>query len=271
MPVTIVLSGISGIEFTGVDGPIEPQEGIVSIPLGGAAVSSVNTITGNVVLVAGTGISIIPAGHTLTFANTLAEPVTSLNTLIGDVTLTEGANITLTSVGNAIEIAATGIGGLTLIETQTIIASQIAISCVIPNTFKHLKIIAAMKGVAGGASYPLGITFNGDDSAIYNWASNDNTGPGLAIDSTSIQIGIVPGSVGTDFGAIEVDIPNYNYAGPQSLVSKYFSSNYGGSLAFIVGVSGGVYDGVDPIESITLAIDGSNMAIGSIVSVYGTM
>ncbi len=72
------------------------------------AVTSLNSLTGALTLVAGTGVSVTPSGSNITIANT---GVTALNTKTGAVVLVAGSNITLTPSGQNITIAASGGGG----------------------------------------------------------------------------------------------------------------------------------------------------------------
>lgn len=81
----------------------------VQLPIasgGGGGVSSLNTLTGALVLVAGSGISVTPAGSNITIAAT-GTGVTSLNSLTGGLTLVGSTNITITPSGNTLSISAT--------------------------------------------------------------------------------------------------------------------------------------------------------------------
>jgi hypothetical protein len=85
------------------------------IGLENLGITGINSMTGQVQLQAGIGLTITPqSGNVLVFSASFSSVVSSLNTLTGDVTLQAGSNITITpQSGNVLAISSTG-GGATV-------------------------------------------------------------------------------------------------------------------------------------------------------------
>ena len=96
--------------ITPTDGPTF-KCAVSALPSGAGGVTSVNTLTGAVVLAAGTNVTLVPVGNTITVNSTAAEGVTSLNALTGDLSIVAGANITVTPSGSSITITGASGGG----------------------------------------------------------------------------------------------------------------------------------------------------------------
>lgn len=82
---------------------------------GGGAVSSLNTLTGDIDLLAGTGISISPSGNNLIITNT--ETTTTLGTFDSETADARGANIVANVL--AMQSASATVPGLVNLSTQT--------------------------------------------------------------------------------------------------------------------------------------------------------
>jgi hypothetical protein len=118
--ITTVPSTNAGQSITGAEFSIFDISGITSIsgipsfkPFNDflslfEGVTSLNGLTGDVDIVAGTGISVGSTGQDITIANT---GVTSLNSETGDITIVAGSGITVTPLGQNITIAASGGSG----------------------------------------------------------------------------------------------------------------------------------------------------------------
>jgi len=79
----------------------------------GVAITTVNGLTDDLTLAAGSNVTITPAGNTLTID--AADPgVTGVNALSGNVTLAAGTNVTITPAGNTLTIDAVSAVGNSL-------------------------------------------------------------------------------------------------------------------------------------------------------------
>ena len=74
---------------------------------GGSGVSSLNTLTGAVTLAAGTNITLVPVGNTITINSTGGGGVSSLNSLTGALNITAGTGITVTPSSPNVSVAIT--------------------------------------------------------------------------------------------------------------------------------------------------------------------
>lgn len=86
-------------------------------------VMSLNTLKGDVTLAAGTNVSLVPSGNTITVNATPGTGgVNTVNSIQGDVNIVAGSNVTVTPSGQNITISATGggsTGGVTTLNSLT--------------------------------------------------------------------------------------------------------------------------------------------------------
>lgn len=86
-------------------------------------VMSLNTLKGDVTLAAGTNVSLVPSGNTITVNATPGTGgVNTVNSIQGDVNIVAGSNVTVTPSGQNITISATGggsTGGVTTLNNLT--------------------------------------------------------------------------------------------------------------------------------------------------------
>ena len=86
-------------------------------------VMSLNTLKGDVTLAAGTNVSLVPSGNTITVNATPGTGgVNTVNSIQGDVNIVAGSNVTVTPSGQNITISSTGggsTGGVTTLNSLT--------------------------------------------------------------------------------------------------------------------------------------------------------
>lgn len=134
--------------------------------------------------------------------------VTSLNTLTGGLTLVAGSNVTITPSGTNITIASTGGGGgsgYTLISSVTVsgsTTSQVTISS-IPSSYKHLRAVVVGRTLAtDGAVGNIGVIFNGDTTAAhYPSTTFSFAGTSGTVASASAYGGFAGGAFPTSFSS----------------------------------------------------------------------
>lgn len=156
-------------------------------------------------------------------------------------------------------------------DTSTILGGNI------PQTFKHLKLIAYLRADdAGGASNGL-LRFNADSAANYH-ASYAQGSNGVASSAQNVNQTAInnilyqsSGSTANRFTAVEIEIPHYtNTAGHKSAIAKmaYSSDDTVGNNG--TRVASGTWKSTAAITQIQLLLAGAgNFIAGSRFSLYG--
>lgn len=172
-------------------------------------VSSLNSLTGALTLVAGTNITITPSGSNITIAAAGAG-VSSMNSLTGALSIVAGANVTVTPSGSTITIAASGGAGTLLYANTTVPSGDTLSNTTLPTFFASSYTFAANSLSAGQV---IRVNFAGVYSTI-------SSSPGTLTFSLAL---------GTSTLAATVAI---------SLGSSQSNSGFNGTLHLIVDTTG---------------------------------
>lgn len=138
----------------------------------------------------------------------------------------------------------------------------------IPNTYKHLQIVAFIKG-STGTPY-LDMRYNSDSGANYNqtsfypsagsWGSSGNPG------ATFAYVGQNSMFNSTTFGMQVIDIIDY----ANTTTEKNWVT-YGGTQAQEPELLHGTWHSTSAINSIYLVLSGGNFAVGTTLTLYGLL
>jgi hypothetical protein len=132
----------------------------------------------------------------------------------------------------------------------------------IPQTYRHLRIIATCQSAAAGANTAFRMTFNNVTSAnyTYGWWNWGTLGGGSTVSTTSFYIGPGPGAGRTSddqVGLSTIEIPNYSAANINHGMSYVFEGWDGTTTLFGHG-SGATNVGPAAVSSIQLRETGTN-------------
>lgn len=173
--------------------------------------------------------------------------------------------------------AVSGVGGMILIETKDLVAAAPSIAFSnIPQTFRHLCVIASCRGTIASLAVDMFIRLNGDGGANYNRdfvghpsggaAATDNQTAG----DTSGEVGIIPGSTAVaNFYASSV-IWLTDYSLTTKLKHARIAHGYMRNAATLwnEGVAF-LWQNTAAISSLSLFPNGGNMEALSSASLYG--
>lgn len=230
-----------------------------------------------------------PAGGDLagTYPNPTLDPTAAVISvaksgdaqLAGDVTLSEGANVTLTQVGQDIAIASTGGAQVFALLSDTLLAVDTASFDItgLDQTYKHLKLVAQLRGAEAAENVAPLVRFNNDSGANYKWTfiyTATNAGSAFATlesdGTTSARIGLCPANSADAGSAVTVEMLISSYAGTtfwKQLVYHGISSNISNVAHEFNG--GGSWQSTAAITRVTLLPDVGNWLAGSRLTIYG--
>lgn len=164
---------------------------------------------------------------------------------------------------------------MTLLDEIELTATASSITFNIPSGYKHLRIVATLRGNQAVVNQELRMQLNGDTGGNYDGgyfyfnAGSSNTD---AYGATSITIGQCPGASApaNTVAAYTMDIPDYLEATLLHAVKTHFHFiNATSNPGFSTGIGGGRWRTAAALTSVTLLLTASTFAIGSRVSVYG--
>lgn len=215
--------------------------------LGGAnGVSSLNTLTGDITLAAGTGITITPSGNTLTIAATSGNAITALT---GDGTATGPGSVALTlatvnsnvgSFGTATGVGTFTVNGKGLVTAASTTAIQITESQV-------TNLVSDLAGKQASGNYITALT--GDATAA---------GPG----SVAITLATVNSNVGS-FTNASITV---NGKGLVTAASSGTAPVTSVSVATANGLAGSSSGGATPALTLSTTITGILQGNGTAIS-----
>ena len=171
----------------------------------------------------------------------------------------------------------TGGAGMELISESVLSSSAANFDLVdIPDTFRHLRLVAQLRCDKAAANAEVRVRFNGDTAAVYDW--EHNFGAGVVEDSSGaaavafILAGYTTAASAAagQAGLLDVAIPNYR--------GTTFEKRLLGNNAYFAGTTAadhtvqtvtGRRRTVDAVERITVFPDTGNWIAGSVLSLYG--
>jgi|SRR5215831_1210706 len=252
-------------------------KGFITLPIMSAVtglhVQGQTTLTGDVTLVQGVGITLSQAGQLITIANNgvtslLVNGVTSLG---GQVSLQQGSNVTITNSGQTITFAASGGGGggggLVLVENKNIAANTTSVTFagLDGNTDGAYLLIGKWLVNGGSGSNTLTVNPNGSSSStsyerLYNGGNDGGStwlvGGGM---SNGDRIGFT--------WHIQAKTNNQSTAQPKYFQGQCIQDN-GGTLT-IVNIGGKLNDTVNNLTSLDVTSNLTNgIGQGSQFSLY---
>lgn len=161
----------------------------------------------------------------------------------------------------------------TLITSQTLAADAANINLTsIPNTYTDLVLKYSVRIKIGSVTSQIRMTFNNDTTANYSYSSLQSNGS-LAVSGGAGNLNFIDSigngnaSTANMFTSIEVYIPNYTSTGSKPL-NFYSAEEDNNNTAYLINEAG-LYIGTSAISSIKLDGNGSNIAAGSSVYLYG--
>jgi hypothetical protein len=146
----------------------------------------------------------------------------------------------------------------------------------IPATFRHLQLVVVARSSLAAANDLLILRMNGDTTAVYDWSAVIGAAGAVSfaevIGDTRIGMGRIPAANATAdlFGAAVIDIPDYARGGRQKLAlsrNHLKHANTAGSLD--VRQHAGSWRGTVEVTQVQVTAGGSNLAAGSVASLYG--
>lgn len=177
------------------------------------------------------------------------------------------------------KVTAKVLSGIRLIDEQELGSSAATITfSSIPATYRHLRVMIAGRQVEAVAFDYVGIRFNGDTAANYNWQtdySSNATGtaaPGAG--ASVILAGYLPGSSAPAgfAGALSADIYDYRSTTFHKLVTTQSASFQAAAAAasWAHALNGaGSWENTAAITSVALNAGAGNFATGTVASLYG--
>lgn len=141
----------------------------------------------------------------------------------------------------------------------------------IPSTYTDLAVFFSARGVATSDFPATGLKFNGSATSYsgrYLLGSGSGTSSGVG-GSTYIRLGNADGSLqtGSTFASTFIYIPNYAGSTNKSVSIDMASEN--NATAAYANLSAGLWSNTAAITSISLFIDGANLAQYSSAYLYG--
>lgn len=144
----------------------------------------------------------------------------------------------------------------------------------IPQFWTHLMIVAALQTSSGGTADAIKLTFNGDNSASYNWqrlrGSNTVVDALGAAAATFINAGEIPGKAAGGFGCVTILLQNYALAQPHSICSSGYTcadiASVGSQNSFEYG---GVWKPATPAAVNRVTLTSAAYVAGSVAMLYG--
>lgn len=147
----------------------------------------------------------------------------------------------------------------------------------LPQTFKHLHVVATGRGDGAAASLQSLIRINGDTSAAYYYQQLRGNGAGAsateALAQTALRIGDIPGAT-AEAGAVGVArvlIPNYTDGANYQPYESSFGLHVGTATGnIVVGSFAGVWRQIGGVSTLTFLPSANNLIAGATrYTVYG--
>jgi hypothetical protein len=165
---------------------------------------------------------------------------------------------TFTQIGTAVSV---GSGGAASIDFSSI-----------PSTYTDLVVFFSARGVATSDFPATGLKFNGSAtsySSRFLLGSGSAASSGVGGTSTYIRLGNADGSIqtGSTFASTFIYIPNYAGSTNKSVSIDMVSES--NTTAAYSNLSAGLWSNTATISSISLFIDGANLAQYSSAYLYG--
>lgn len=163
-----------------------------------------------------------------------------------------------------------------LIGSAVLPGTQSQVTFPVPGGFQNLQLKALVRGDAAVAVTSLGIRFNGDSSADYDWVGSTLKAAiagGDAIGATFIQMTNFVAAANapvSEFSAITVDVPGYISAAARKSLTGMASrkdSEVTGNLA--VQIAAGWWLSTVPITALQVFPTAGSFVAGSVFSLYG--
>ena len=215
----------------------------------------------------GAGTLTITGGSALSITDgiTTVDPVTDL-TLSGATIADDGGGAaTLTVTGGG------GGGSLTLIAEQLLLSNAATVTfSSIPNTYRHLRLVAVGRMTTATTEDYVYIRFNGDTGSNYDEIRSNNGGFGQSSAQTKSRIGDFPGSTAPSgsAGQFELLIPAYAL----TTFHKTVRSNSGvwdQSSSGVMNEFFARWRDTSAINALELSLGSGSFITGSIFSLYG--
>ncbi len=160
------------------------------------------------------------------------------------------------------------------IATTTLGSAQSSVSFTsIPQTYTDLVLVSQNK-TSATVSVRVDMTFNSDTSTNYSctrvYGNGSTTTSDRFSSASALDVGFMPGTDGTGYGMIVLNIMNYSNTTTYKTVLDRWSSQEGGSIHKYVVAEVGLWRSTSAITSITFVTNGSfNFASGSTFTLYG--
>lgn len=161
-------------------------------------------------------------------------------------------------------------GGMTLISSTTLASDTASITfSSIPQTFKHLVIKFQGRSTHAAANVPLYVRFNGDSSAIYDYAIEAVAG---VVGAAQIYVGDIAASTANagTAGSYSIDVPNYagtTFIKHAMWLGGFSASTSGGGQNNYYGW--GQWRSTAAITTILLLPSNGSFVTGTVISLYG--
>ena len=142
--------------------------------------------------------------------------------------------------------------------------------------YKHLVIMASLRGTKVATTTAVRLRFNDDSSAVYARAyagrANGVAVTGEAVGQTFSEIGSAPGAsaTGSRFGVVVIEVPGYSKSDRFKTFTGKLAERFGAASGNSEMITiEGTWDDTDPITRVALFPDTNNWLAGSELTVYG--